>query len=396
MLGRERTGWLVGWLRELGIAGGVLALFATFGVGCSGCGGCFGGCSCTIAACEPVDFPDAPFPFDGGIDGGRDGGRRDAPFSTMDVLRERCDYVTEGSNIGSRCAEGGCASPYVCSALVVSTPDAERDLTPAFCTSACSLDDGTCGPCARCITAFPVGMSRLPTGEGSLDGVCAPRCVPSALDRGTCLPGFTCELTARVCVPACASDGDCTLIRGADGVFTALPDGAASCDVLTGRCVHPEPAEPLPAGSLCTSDVECGAREHCFHDPHWADDVSLCVRLACDLPTRECDEGQDCLALDEGAACRPDCGSDGECPAHLRCDLATHTCWRNCDSDLDCTATETCTAEDGRPCEGFRCGCRAIAPTADVDAGTDVDAGVPDLSDAGEADAGDADGGDDA
>jgi hypothetical protein len=374
--------------------GGVLALFATLGMGCRGCGSC-GSCAPSepLFSCEPLPFAptDAPsFIIDGGM---RPDVRLDAPFSTIDVRREACDYVTAGSNIGAYCGDG-CASRLTCSLLEVEVDDAVRDLTPTFCTAACTLEDDTCGPCARCVASLPLGASRLELGtDDPLDGLCAARCVPSALDRGTCLPGFTCEWTARVCVPACASDADCALIEGEGGLFSALPEGAASCDVTSGRCRHPDPAEPLPPMALCTSDLECAASERCFHDPRWADEVSVCVELGCDLPALACDVGLSCVPLGEGAACQLDCLADAECPAHLRCDLDSNTCWRGCQTDLDCAASETCIAGDGGVCDGVACGCRArrIDDTdagLDADAGRDADAGVPDESDGGDMDGG--------
>jgi Putative metal-binding motif len=164
------------------------------------------------------------------------------------------------------------------------------------------------------------GTSTEPcaSGEGCVEGVCVPKCIPlddfgcpadsyfsSGADGGPCLcipidctafgcpPGLTCDDEKR-CVPSCSADVVCPWgqrCRGSGCVDPCAgivcPEGAACVD---GRCT---PSCECPGAAPCAQGETC--------DP--AGTPPTCVEAAC-LGIR-CPDGAHC----EGGQCRDDCAA---------------------------------------------------------------------------------------
>ncbi len=261
------------------------------------------------------------------IDGGSDSSPPDATPDTS-----RPDTSTGGCDVGEACdPTRGCAISVLCidefanelggtDDPITGLPSGEMGIpttswTGGYCSNANPIDMGGCDPndeescggvdCAVCLNA---GTDM----RGVTVGLCAASCMPSLTDNGACRDTYDCGLTTKACVPGCATDEECRVVRqdtndnGFIDPYDAManPMGdhlvyddstMATCNLTTYRCEH-NGTMGAEAGDTCTFDFECEENGDCIadnDDPATAENEGgwpggYCTKFGCDIAGNDC------------------------------------------------------------------------------------------------------------
>jgi hypothetical protein len=137
-------------------------------------------------------------------------------------------------------------------------------------------------------------------------------CSPSLTDNAECRETYDCGLTSSACVPGCATDDECRVVRkdtngnGFIDPYDAManPMGDAlvyddsansTCNTATYRCEH-DGTMGAEAGDTCEFDFECEQNGDCiqdFDDPATAENEGgwpggYCTKFGCDIAGNDC------------------------------------------------------------------------------------------------------------
>jgi hypothetical protein len=291
---------------------------------------------------------------DSGVDGGAPA---DAPDGTdahtpvPDAGGGACALVPGESNGAACLPDRTCAAPAIC---------LDYEFPGALCATSCDphaeSSDSVCDEgCERCVDHGLIGNLRFRINSlvPGVEGICRPRCEPTATDTGGCRADYACDTFTRTCLESCTqSPSDC-LWRMRDGELVNDPDPGIGCNRATGRC-YVEGNDDATAGDACEDDRDCQDDGECVGGAFYP--RGYCTRMFCseNLP---CAAGDVCARAVDGidrlclASCRvgseldaadpdaaivgtaganPDCGHGQRCVwdgVHEASDAENGGCW---------------------------------------------------------------------
>jgi len=305
---------------------------------------------CSVVALGLVACGDDGGRTDAGPDTGvivlPDGGDTGTGDTSTDTTRPDTGTMMTGCDVGDPCnPTRGCRLSTLCidefAGEIGGAEDPVQGLpgggdgipttswTDGYCSNAAPVDMGGCDPadedscggidCALCLNA---GTDT----RGVTVGLCAATCTPSLTDNGACRDDYDCGLTSGACVPGCAADDECRVVRkdtngnGFIDPYDAMtnPMGdelvyddstMAACNLDTYRCGHTGAAGAV-AGDTCEFDFECEANGDCiadFDDPATAENEGgwpggYCTKFGCDIAGNDCEGAGKCQERGLGIA----------------------------------------------------------------------------------------------
>jgi hypothetical protein len=175
------------------------------------------------------------------------------------------------------------------------------------------ISNSACGPGRYCDTALRTCKAIPPGGQSNA-------CIPDSLklcaaDADCADPLQTCDQTLKACI---ARNATC-------------PAGDA-CDPQSRLCVH-----------ACASDGDCALIEN---GPGYQCRANACFRLALCAQDSDCTSGQICQANPDGSkSCHAGCVSNADCPLGSGCNTADQNhprCSAGCTQSSDCALNMVC------------------------------------------------------